>query len=233
MATLDEARTTGDSAADHVSDHNALHTRYNDFDFDTTVPADGDFLRFAEGSAVSAIPGGGTSVSASNYYSTNTADKAFDGSTGTYWNSGDDGTDDWIKIDMGVAVDADQVRTYHDQAYYTYKIQTSDNDSDWTDRETGIQSINGWVTTNFGTPISARYWRIYCTATTGGQWWALFEVEINLRDAVWVPNSDLILPVKTDTGDPSSPSEGQVYVNTQDNKIRVYADSAWRDLATW
>ena len=43
----------------------------------------------------------------------------------------------------------------------------------------------------------------------------------------------LVLPVKTDTGDPSSPVEGQTYVNTADKKVRVYADAAWRDLATW
>ncbi len=41
------------------------------------------------------------------------------------------------------------------------------------------------------------------------------------------------LPVKTDTGDPSSPGTGDMYVNTQDNVVRVFADSAWRDLATW
>jgi hypothetical protein len=43
----------------------------------------------------------------------------------------------------------------------------------------------------------------------------------------------LILPVKTTTGDPASPVEGQIYVNTYDNKVRVYADGAWRDLSTW
>lgn len=43
----------------------------------------------------------------------------------------------------------------------------------------------------------------------------------------------LILPVKSTTGDPASPVEGQIYVNTSDNKVRVYADGAWRDLATW
>ena len=43
----------------------------------------------------------------------------------------------------------------------------------------------------------------------------------------------LKLPVKSTTGDPASPFEGQIYVNTQDNKVRVYADGAWRDLATW
>ncbi len=41
------------------------------------------------------------------------------------------------------------------------------------------------------------------------------------------------LPVKGTTGDPSSPADGWMYVNTSDNKVRVYADSAWRDLATW
>jgi hypothetical protein len=43
----------------------------------------------------------------------------------------------------------------------------------------------------------------------------------------------LVLPVKSTTGDPASPIEGQIYVNTNDNKVRVYADGAWRDLATW
>ena len=43
----------------------------------------------------------------------------------------------------------------------------------------------------------------------------------------------LKMPVKTDTGDPGSPADGDMYVNTADNKVRVYADGAWRDLATW
>ena len=43
----------------------------------------------------------------------------------------------------------------------------------------------------------------------------------------------LKLPVKSTTGDPSSPQDGDMYVNTSDNKVRVYADAAWRDLATW
>jgi hypothetical protein len=43
----------------------------------------------------------------------------------------------------------------------------------------------------------------------------------------------LQLPVKTTTGDPGGPANGDTYVNTFDNKIRTYADGAWRDLATW
>lgn len=52
------------------------------------------------------------------------------------------------------------------------------------------------------------------------------HVDLVLLDGV-------VLPIKTTTGDPSTPAVGQLYVNTFDNKIRVWADSAWRDLATW
>lgn len=48
-----------------------------------------------------------------------------------------------------------------------------------------------------------------------------------------INGSHLKLPVKTTAGDPSTPSDGWMYVNTADNKIRVYADGSWRDLATW
>ena len=41
------------------------------------------------------------------------------------------------------------------------------------------------------------------------------------------------VPVKTTTGDPASPSNGDMYLNTSDNTMRIYADAAWRDMATW
>jgi hypothetical protein len=55
--------------------------------------------------------------------------------------------------------------------------------------------------------------------------------DLDVTDTVTM--GTLVLPVKTTTGDPASPVEGQIYVNTSDNKVRVYADGAWRDLATW
>jgi len=42
-----------------------------------------------------------------------------------------------------------------------------------------------------------------------------------------------IVTTKTTTGNPSSPYEGMVSINTFDNAIRQYAEGAWRDLATW
>jgi hypothetical protein len=43
----------------------------------------------------------------------------------------------------------------------------------------------------------------------------------------------IVLPVKTDTGDPASPASGQLIVNEFDNNVQVYADGAWRTLASW
>ncbi len=48
-----------------------------------------------------------------------------------------------------------------------------------------------------------------------------------------IAGGGLRLLVKTTTGDPSSPTSGDTYVNEFDNVIRTYADGAWRDLATW
>lgn len=42
-----------------------------------------------------------------------------------------------------------------------------------------------------------------------------------------------VLPVKTSTGDPASPQEGQLYVNTGDNTLQLYADGAWHTVASW
>lgn len=38
---------------------------------------------------------------------------------------------------------------------------------------------------------------------------------------------------KTTTGSPTSYKEGDVEINTADNKVRIRADGAWRQLATW
>lgn len=67
-------------------------------------------------------------------------------------------------------------------------------------------------------------------ANNGGELYVKGNAEF---DGTVYMDGNLILPVKTDTGDPSSPVEGQIYVNTSDNKVRVYADASWRDLAVW
>jgi hypothetical protein len=47
---------------------------------------------------------------------------------------------------------------------------------------------------------------------------------------IYATNSRLGLPVKNTTGDPATPEEGEIYINTFDKKVRVYADDAWITL---
>jgi hypothetical protein len=39
--------------------------------------------------------------------------------------------------------------------------------------------------------------------------------------------------IKATTGDPGSPEEGQLTINTFDNAIKIFADAGWRTLASW
>lgn len=64
------------------------------------------------------------------------------------------------------------------------------------------------------------------------------DLNLNLKapsgNAVKIDTASFFgLPVKTDTGDPASPAEGYIYVNTFDNAVRLYADSSWRSIFTW
>lgn len=55
-----------------------------------------------------------------------------------------------------------------------------------------------------------------------------------LRNAPTTSTLDVVAVLtKTDTGDPASGYEGQHVINTTDNTYKVYADGAWRQLATW
>jgi len=41
------------------------------------------------------------------------------------------------------------------------------------------------------------------------------------------------LTTKIDTGDPASGIEGEICINTFDDNVKIYADTAWRTLITW
>lgn len=41
------------------------------------------------------------------------------------------------------------------------------------------------------------------------------------------------LVIKTTTGDPTEADEGTLAINTVDSTVKIYADSAWRQLASW
>jgi hypothetical protein len=104
-------------------------------------------------------------------------------------------------------------------------------DAAWSDKRDkdisvyGIGTSNGFVDANYKWHMADDALTLSNNATT--LVW-IDQNRVNLQDC-----PGFLLPVKTTTGDPAVPWEGQVYVNTFDNKIRCYADGAWRDLATW
>ena len=45
--------------------------------------------------------------------------------------------------------------------------------------------------------------------------------------------TQLGIPVKTDTGDPASGTDGDLLLNSFDNTLKIYEGGAWRTIATW
>ena len=59
----------------------------------------------------------------------------------------------------------------------------------------------------------------------------------NVQDAIEEVQADCLtrakVTIKTDTGDPASGESGEICVNAFDNTLKIYADGAWRQVATW
>lgn len=58
---------------------------------------------------------------------------------------------------------------------------------------------------------------------------------LGLADDVVFPTLEdatmgIVLPIKTDTGDPATGIEGRMYYNTFDNKFRVFEEATWKDI---
>jgi hypothetical protein len=45
--------------------------------------------------------------------------------------------------------------------------------------------------------------------------------------------SPYLVVTKATTGDPATADEFTILINTYDNKVKIWADGAWRQLATW
>ena len=117
---------------------------------------------------------GGTASAVSVYGGGYEADKAFDNDSDTLWHSAATGLPFWIKYDFGGGV-TKIVNTYTIQvratgSYYwiDFKLQGSNNDSDWTDLDTQTgQSFTAGEKKQYilATPNTTayRYYRFYIT----------------------------------------------------------------------
>ncbi|MCG5220299.1 discoidin domain-containing protein [Streptosporangium sp. KLBMP 9127] len=104
------------------------------------------------------------------------ASAAFDGNAGTRWSSAYSDPQ-WLRVDLGSAQPVCQVVLTWEAAYgKAFKIQTSADDSTWTDVYSTTTGTGGTQTLNVtGT---ARYVRIYGTARSSGYGYSLWEVQV-------------------------------------------------------
>lgn len=89
----------------------------------------------------------------------------------------------YVKLDFGFPVEADEYRLYSAHVGdwpLKYKLQSSDDDSNWTDRVT-VTASDGDDTDTFAA-ASARYWRIYVTENKAA-WWGGYEFYLNNNGA--------------------------------------------------
>lgn len=96
---------------------------------------------------------GGT-PSASTTYSSNTADKAFDNNTGTYWESGASSGPHWVQYQFASPVDVQEVMVRAGNAntehYSQIKLSYSDDGSTWTD-------VQSWAAARWVSGREERY----------------------------------------------------------------------------
>ncbi|MEU4218056.1 discoidin domain-containing protein [Actinoplanes sp. NPDC026623] len=102
---------------------------------------------------------------------------AVDGNASTRWAS-NYVDPSWIQIDLGTTVSIGQVILRWENAYgRSYRIQTSDDGTTWTDIYTTTTG-NGGVDNLTGLTGSGRYLRLYGTARATGYGYSLYEVGV-------------------------------------------------------
>ncbi len=122
----------------------------------------------------------GQPATASSSYSTNTPDKAVDGITTNFWNSGGYAPR-WIYVDLGSVRSITEVRvlagTGSPSGTTYYNVDVSNNATNWT-TVTSASNASATVYTVSPVSASARYVRIYVTSHSGGSWIALREFQV-------------------------------------------------------
>jgi len=139
------------------------------------------------------------SATASSWDASNvTPDKAFDGDGGTRWTS-EYSDPQWLRVDLGSTKTVSKcVLKWENATVYDdeYKIQYSDDDSNWSDAYHETNG-SGQVHTVTFSPTEARYWRMYGISRAGGWGHSLWEMELYEATSVtsleyWdIPGSDL------------------------------------------
>ncbi len=135
------------------------------------------------------ILSGGTASADSFYDAARNADKACDNNLTSYWqcSAGPPPYPHWWKYDLGDGNEK-TVQKLRIKPFYTssnayikdFKLQGSNNDSDWDDLLTDqVANANAWDDFTFSNSTAYRYYRIYATNNwVGNGWISVYEFEM-------------------------------------------------------
>lgn len=170
-----------DEASAGVSDHGAL-TGLGDDDHPQYMAnptiALGDLI-VASGTTYQneATTGQGASASASTTYSTYVAGRAIDENDATEWGAVNEPAGEWLRVNLGSAKDIKAFRALQssnsNNRADVYKLQSSTDDSTWTDRYTVSGAVVDSGDIALGTAISARYWRLLAVSDSVSGGWVI------------------------------------------------------------
>jgi len=127
---------------------------------------------------------GGTASASSEYGGTYSVDYACDNNETTRWSTTETACPHWWKYDLGAEVtkivQKVRIKTYDGQVK-DFKLQGSNNDSDWDDLHTGQHADDSnWEDYVFSNSTAYRYYRIYITTSFNLLWGtaSIFETEM-------------------------------------------------------
>lgn len=132
-------------------------------------------------------------ASAATYSGGSNAGNAIDGNDTTYWNSANDlATDKWVSVNLGAVRNIVSWRLKQDDpasvntAFTSYKMQSSPDNSTWTDIVTHTASAAD-ETTNFGSTQVFQYFRLLGVVQKGGGFQTgtkIYTLELTENNAV-------------------------------------------------
>ncbi|MBK1809690.1 discoidin domain-containing protein [Clostridium sp. YIM B02505] len=154
----------------------------------------------------------------------NTASAAFDGNINTRWES-QYSDPQWISIDLGSSYNLTGAKlNWETAAGKDYKIQVSNDNTNWADAYIKTGGTGGIENITFSTPYTGRYVRMYGTARTTGYGYSLWEFEAY---GTAINSTKLSTPVITPaTGTYSTSQTVNISNSTSGSSIRYTTDGS-------
>jgi len=171
-----------------------------------------------------------TAVSSSNQSASLTAAKAVDNLPGTRWSSQQNSNTEWIYVDLNQAYNVSRVKLNWEYAYgKSYKIQTSNDASNWTDVYATTTGDGGVDDISF-VPTTARYMRMYATERGTGYGYSIYEFQV-YGDSVGTGTTTNLALNKTATSssnqDPTLTPNNALDGNATTRWSSSFADPQW------